>query len=172
MGSLLSSFQRIVGVKEFLHKVLMRHNLEVSGDVTVKGNLNVRGKYSSDRVGRTVPVSDSTTIDLGTYKRIDRQSVSGTFTTSGTINVDLSAIVPDGTKGVEVFISATDATVGTACRVRETGTAITRWAAVEMVANQNFGANGIIMLDGAYTFDISNSAEWDVLDLYVNGILL
>lgn len=169
MGSLLSSFQRIVGVKEFLHRVHLRHNLDVDGDITVKGNLNVRGSYSGDAAGRTVPVSDSTVIDLGTKKKVPRRSVTGVWTAAGTDTVNLTAYVPRGAKAAELMIGATDATAGIGVGVRRTGGFTSEDAVYTQVSSVPCYMVCDAVLDANRTFDLYKTGELDVVSMFLTA---
>lgn len=58
MGSLLSNFQRIIGAKEFMHKVTMRRDVAIDGNLTVKGEWSGRGRVHAVTGSYSVSTAD------------------------------------------------------------------------------------------------------------------
>jgi len=111
-------------------------------------------------------------IDLGTKKKTARTAVSGSLTAAGTETIDLSSYLPKGTKAVELFIGATDATPGTAIGIRRTGGSVSENALYIQAASIPNYLTCDVVLDAALSFDLYKTAGFDVVSVFITGYYL
>jgi hypothetical protein len=103
-------------------------------------------------------------INLGPPQWLDAGPtlVLGAYGGAGVTTVSLATITPVGAKGAFLFLQVNSATANRVCRVQQTGTAVTAWAARVIIANQINEGSGLIKLDANRAFDVNNSAALEV----------
>lgn len=128
-------------------------------------------KEDYDVLYNALTQAPSGTTPWGWKYRIAPVTVS-TDGTTGTHTISLVGIVPTGTNAVTLHVEVTDATAGTGCRIRETGSSTNQWRADAQVANIMNSNTGDVALDSSYTFDINNSAAIDTLLIRLTAVYL